>query len=142
MEMKFEDLKFVRLSQPSHFGLIPRKLFEQVKGAEFKIEKLYQFGPLLLRSPLTFLYVLVDDESVIKGVLWSEINPFTEKLNVHVLSIDKDYQGNGALDGALRFLDTIKTENALTKLQMTTTRPKVYEGKQTWKRSEQIILEI
>lgn len=143
LKMKFENLKFIRLTQPDQFKLIPRELFEQVKGAEFKVDRLYQFGPALLASPLTLFYALADNEtSVIKGVLWASINPFTENLDIHVLSIDKDYQGNGALDGALEFLEKIRTENNLNKLQMTTTRPKVYEEKQNWKRSSQIVLEI
>ena len=140
--MKFEDLKFVRLNHPDQFKLIPKKLFEQVKGSGFNIDKVYEFGPLLLMSPLTYFYVLMGDKPAVEGILWAEVNPFSDSLHVHVFSIKKEYQGNSALDVTLDFLEVIQKDNNLNKIQMTTTRPKAYMKKQSWKRSKQIILEI
>ena len=143
--MKFEDLKFVRLTEPEQFALIPKVLFEQMKDADYKIDKLYQFGPILLMSPLTFLYVLVNkDTNIIKGILWSENNPITEKLNTLAFSIDKEYQSkNGdALEWVKKFLKKIQKENNLTgTLDVATSRPKAYE-KAGWKRSKRILLEV
>lgn len=151
--MKFDDLKFVRLRTDPNtdpdgsmarflFSRIPRYLFEQVKSVDFKIDRLYQFAPLALANPLTFFYVLADKESEkIKGVLWAEVSPLTENLIVHTLSIDKEYQGNGTLNSALEFLEKIKEQEGLIKLQMVSSRTKFYEKEQGWKRSNRIILE-
>ena len=105
--MKFSDLKFVRLTQPEQFNLIPPYLFEQIKSADFKIDRLYQFGPILLASSLTFFYALADKKtSLVKGLLWAEINPFCESIHVHIFSVDKEYQNDGdAMGGAIKKLN-------------------------------------
>ncbi len=149
--MKFEDLKFVRLTLPEQFEMVPKYLFEQVKGSDFKIDRLYQFGPMLLASPLTFLYVLINDESVIKGLLWAEANPLDDQLKVHAFSVDKEYQQNmngdfsknsEALKVTLDFLRQIQEENQLdSKIEIVTLRPRAYE-KSGWKRSKKILMEI
>ncbi len=141
--MKFSDLKFVRLTQPEQFSLVPRYLFEQAKDSDFKIDRLYQFGPIVLASPLTFFYVLAEKEtSKIKGLLWCEINPFNENLMVYALSVDKEYQGNGTLDETLNFIRTIQKKENLQKIQMATTHPKVYVEKHGWSESKKKILEV
>ncbi len=150
--MKFSDLKFIRLTLPEQFNIIPRYLFEQVKGAEYKVDRLYQFGPLLLASPLTFFYALADkDTSVIKGVLWTEINPLDEQLKVHAFSVDKEYQQNmngdftkdsEALNTTIKFLRKLQEKNKLdSKIEIVTLRPHAYE-KAGWKRSKKTLLEI
>ncbi len=161
--MEFNDLKFVRLktdvkSDPDGslaffmFNLIPRYLFEQVKGAEYKVDRLYQFGPLLLASPLTFFYVLVDKESKkVKGVLWAEINPLDEQIKVHVFTVDKEYQQNMngdfshdsiALKTTLDFLRKLQKENNLdSKIEIVTLRPLAYE-KAGWKQSKKTLMEV
>ena len=146
--MKFSDLKFVRLIQPNQFGLIPRYLFEQVKGGEFKIDRLYQIGPILLASPLTFLYILADKEQLKKGsaspkgVLWAEVNPFCEDVKAHIFSVDKEYQGNGAMVEVIDKLKEIYASEKLTgKITSETTRPKAVE-KAGWKISDRINMEI
>lgn len=141
--MTFSDLKFVRLTIPDQFGLIPSYLFEQVKGGEFKIDRLYQFGPMLLASPLTFFYALADKEtSLIKGILWAEINPLSENLVIHTLSVNKEYQGNGTLDKTLDFVRTIQKRENLRKIQITTICPKTYERKHGWHKSKKRIMEM
>lgn len=141
--MKFEDLKFVRLTHPAMFEGIPRYLFEQVKDAEFKVDRLYQFGPVLITSPLTFLYILVNDTSAVKGILWAEVNPFNENIYANIFSVDKEYQNNGdAMVGAIRKLKEIQVSEKLTgKITSSTTRPKAVE-KVGWKKSNQINMEI
>lgn len=150
--MKFSDLKFVRLTEPEQFSLIPRYLFEQVKGFDFKIERLYQFGPILLASPLTFLYALADKESsLIKGILWAEVNPLDNQLKVHAFSIDREYQQNmdgefkhdsTALNLALDFIRKLQKENNVdNKIEIVTLRPHAYE-RVGWKKSKKVLMEI
>lgn len=146
--MKFEDLKFVRLTQPDQFNLIPRFLFEQVKGSDFKIDRLYQYGPMMLASPLTFFYILAEKEQLekgyapAKGILWLTINPFEEIFYVDMLSVDKDYQGNGtALKSSLNFIRSIPEYKTLNpKIIMMTRHVKAFE-KAGWERSEKIRME-
>lgn len=144
----FQNLKFVRLTQPEQFSLIPRILFEQVKGADFKVDRLYQFGPLLLASPLTFLYVLAEKEQLenghapVKGILWAEINPLSENLIVNAFSIDKEYQGDGAMEKVKEKLGEIKKENNIENPVITiTTRPKAVE-KAGWEHSNITVMEM
>lgn len=143
--MNFDELKFVRLTQPEQFSLIPRTLFEQIKGRNFIIDRIYQFGPIALSNPFTHLYVLAEESTaIIKGFLWAEINPYTEGLSVITFSLDKEYQSaNGkAIKCAKELLDKIAEENKLTgKMEMVTIRPKAYE-KAGWRKSEKIMMEI
>lgn len=146
--MKFSELKFVRLTQPEQFGLIPRYLFEQIKGSDFNIDRLYQFGPMLLTSPFMFLYILADKEQLKKGnaspkgILWAEINPFYENLNAHIFSIDKEYQCNGAMKNIIEKLKEIYAKEKLTgKITSETTRSKAVK-KAGWRISNRINMEI
>ena len=136
-------LEFIRLTDPKLFSVIPPSLFEQAKGSNFKIDKLYEFGPLLLASPLTFFYIMVEpsDKPEVKGIFWAEISPLTGHLAVHALSIDKDAQENGNLGEMVKFADNLAKSQGITKIQMLTTRPKVYEKKFGYERSEKIIME-
>ena len=155
--MTFSDLKFVRLTQPEQFSLVPRYLFEQIKGSDFKIDRLYQFGPMLLASPLTFFYILAEKEQLekgyapAKGILWVEINPLDDQIKIHAFSIDKEYQQNmngdfqhdsEALKTTLDFLRKLQKENNLSnKIEIVTLRPRAYQ-KAGWARSKKILMEI
>lgn len=144
----FNDLKFVRLTQPEQFSLVPRYLFEQVKSNDFKIDKLCQFGPILLASPLTFFYILAEKKQLekgcapAKGILWAEVNPFNESVHAHIFSVDKEYQNNGAMTCAIEKLKEIRTEEQLTgQITTVTTRPKAVK-KAGWRISNRINMEI
>jgi len=132
-----KDLKFVRTFG---FDLIPRYLFEQVKEIdEATIDRIYKFGPLIGASPLTLLYVLVDEVNKIKGVLWAEVNLIDAIIFIRLLSVDKQYQ---SLDGQLLtkakdFLFNLKTGPELKKeIHFLSTRPRAFEkvGAQRCKR--------
>ena len=149
--MKFEDLQFVRLTQPDQFNLIPRELFEQVetKDPDVIVDNLYKFGPQQLLSNMNFIYVMVDDKSKIKGILWAGVNDFTNNLEVSVWSVDKEYQNSGAGKTSLEFLQDIQKKHKLNKIRFMTTRGKNYIDKykrvykkQGLKESDVVILEI
>ena len=141
MEKKFTDLKFIRIDKPDLFGLIPRYLFEQVKDHTFNIDKIYQFAPTFISNPTTRFYVLVDEDSKIKGILWAYVNLLSEKIQVNILSIDKEYQFSDVLKKTLEFIKSWQGEDEDLKIQVVTTEPHTYE-KAGWKSSEQIIMEI
>jgi len=141
--MNIDDLHFVRLTQANQFCLIPPELFEQLKESDYSAERLHQFGPIALTSPLTFLYVLADNKtSIVKGLLWAEVNPLSESLAIHILSVDKEYQGGDTVQTVIDFCRKILEANDLKKIEMITVRPKVYEEKHNFKRSNKIIMEL
>lgn len=82
---------------------VPKYLFEQVKGRSWRIERLYKLAPSLFVNCANRFWVLVNDEQAVKGVLWVVIDALSEKLNVIVFSVDKEYQEN-SLEGARDFL--------------------------------------
>lgn len=138
----FSDLKFIRIDRLDLFGLIPRKLFEQIPDREWEVNKLYEWMPIFLDNPLNLFWALANKEAVekgeapIKGVLWATVDPVLEMVAVNVLSIDKEYQSNNgsAIKGTIKFLkdfrDKIEKEKGVklqNKILWATTRPKAFE---------------
>jgi len=147
----FDDLEFIRLTRPEQFSLIPTELFEQIKSSSYKVNRLYQFGVVLLASPFTYLFVLADRKThKIKGVLWSEVNPLSEKMTVFIFSLSREYQqkdglftkGSKPIEKTVEFLRKIQESIGITgKIEMGTQKPKAYE-RAGWQRSKKIIMEI
>lgn len=145
----FEGLKFVSLNNPGTspemidmlFRRIPRELFEQVKDVEFNIDLLYQAPSRFISNVNTRFYVLTDNEDKIKGILWAYLNILTEKIQINIFSIEKEYQFDNALEKTLEFIRSWQSEKENLKIEIITTEPQTYE-KLGWKSSGQIILEI
>ena len=139
---ELDDLEFVRTFDFRH---IPRELFEQIEEMDpAMIDRLYTFGGQFSASPLTLLYVLVDVDYKIKGVLWANIDIIEGMFFIRLLSLNKEYQ---SLDGQFLskikdFLFNLETGPALKKkIQFLTSKPKAYE-KAGCQRSKQILMEI
>jgi len=116
------------------FNLIPRYLIEQVEPiGGVKPEKLYKFGPAICKSPFNILGVFVpmneDDEEYgnVKGFMWAGINPLTEKIDVHMLSIDKEYRGRGIIKEAKNIIEKIIAKSALRGMTFRTVIPEAFE---------------
>jgi len=139
--MKFEDLQFVRLDKPGLMRFVPRRLFEQVKGHTFNIDKIYEYADAFLVNPSNRIYALVDNKSKTRGILWAYVNLLTETIQVSILSIDKEFQFDNALEKTLEFIKSWMGEDKKLKIECITARPGAYE-KAGWKRSKRIILEI
>lgn len=144
--MKFSDLKFIRLTQPEQFNLVPRYLFEQIRE-KTDINRIYEVGMLSLTSPFVFVYVLVDkniEEKKIKGILWLSINVLERYIYVELLSVDKEYQSKEC-DAIKKTLDFIRGVNfgpdMTNKVVMATLRPVKFE-KAGFTRSKKLIMEI
>jgi hypothetical protein len=141
----FSDLKFVRITgEPDIvdmlFRQIPRELFEQVKDVEFNISLLYQMPSKFIGGANNMFYVLVDDEDLIKGILWCYLNILTEAIQIQVLSIEKEYQFGDALEETEKFIRSWMSENESLKVQIMTTRPHVYQ-RNGWTKSKQVLME-
>ena len=130
--MKFLDLQFVRLSieKPEQvnsmlmlFDRIPRELFEQVKDNSFDIDKIYKFAQSILSNPMNQFYVLVHDKKI-KGIFWAAANVLCDLIDVHILSIDKEYQFDDAIAGTLKFINTFQED---AKVRIVASRTAKYE---------------
>ena len=139
-EKKFDDLRFVRINQPDLMNFIPRELFEQVKDHTFNIDKIYELAPTFISNPLVRFYALVDEASKVKGILWAFINLLLESIQINVLSIDKEYQFDNALEKTLEFIKSWQGKDENLKIEFITTRPLSYK-KIGYKESKRKIME-
>ncbi len=143
----FDKLKFVQINGASPdvidmiFRRIPKELFEQVKDIEFNIDLLYKAPSRFINNVNTRFYVLTDDEDVIRGILWFYINLLTEKVQVNILSIDKEFQHNGAIGKTVEFIRGLQGKDENLKIEIMTTRTKAYE-KAGFQQSKQILMEL
>lgn len=148
----FNDLKFVRITGSPDivdmfFRQIPKELFEQIKDVNFNIDLLYQYPSRFISGIYQRFYVLVDDDDKIKGILWAYINILTETIQVHILSIDKEYQRKSMIDDSDALKETVKFirswqgENENLKITGITTRPHACR-KNGWKKSKYVLMEI
>lgn len=137
---EFNDLEFVRIDRLDLFNfLVPRELFEQVKDSTFNIDKIYQLAHTFISNPTTRFYVLVDDKKV-KGILWAYINLLSEKIQVAILSVDKEYQFGDILKKTLNFIHSWQGENENMEIEFMTIRPRVFE-EMGFEKSKHIIME-
>lgn len=136
----FDDLEFLRITQPEVVRRIPRHLFEQIKDNTFNIDKIYEFAPSFVKNPTTWLYVLIDKKFKIKGIFWAYINLLSERIQVNILSVDKEYQDGTAIKKTLEFIRSWQGQNENLPIEFITTRPDNYE-KRGFVRSNKILME-
>lgn len=160
---KFNELKFVRVIDPNVFMLIPRYLFEQIKEFDKEsIDNLYRFGSSIvtvsiqgpngeiIRMPNEFVHIIVmaDNEGIMKGFVWAEIDAIERHIFVQAISVDKKYQSqNGEIENKITdylFKLTerreLKNLNIRKKIVMATIHEKAFE-KYGWKRCKRILME-
>ena len=165
IQMNANDLKFIRIITYQAFNMIPRYLFEQIKDlgdGENRVDNIYAQGLSILMIPVIrngmFSYepnpnvhiaVLADDEHMVKGFVWAEIDLVSKHIFVHAISLDKEYQSpnsaveNIVMDYLFEIPDSpeFKDTGLKKKIQLATTRPKAYE-RFGCKRSKMILMEI
>ena len=141
----FNELKFCKTLE-----MIPefRELFEQVKGRSWSVDRLYKYSPSIAMNPFARIWKLVDENKAVKGVLWIMIDVLSQKINVIVFSVDKEYE-DGSIEGARKFLESFRVSfNAgeddielKEKINWVTNKPEQFEefgGKQP----ETILIEV
>ncbi len=110
--------EFIRITDLER---IPQYLFEQVKGRSWTVERFYKLSPSFL-SGESHRFWAVENNGEVVGVLWAVIDILSEKLNVIVYSVNKDYQDS--LGVALKFLRKTATELKLKqKINWITAEP-------------------
>lgn len=96
-----EDLKWVRLFAPIS---IPKYLIEQIKHRDYTVENFFRHqelnclienesGPSL--NPFSHLYALVNEENLVKGVLWFVVDELSNNMIINIFSVDNEYWGGG-----------------------------------------------
>lgn len=134
--MENGELQPVRFTQSAMFNLIPKELWRQVAETDdtLILENVYRFGPAMLATPFTFFYGILDDDKVV-GFFWSNIDVFTNRLNIYYMSIEKKYQQNGIVP---KFKELAKficdTYNLSAIYQVYSLHPKIakrYGGKES-----------
>jgi len=138
-----DDLKFVRITDPNLFALIPRQLFEQIRARDWEVDTLYRYGPLFVTNQFNLFWVMTDTTNVIKGVLWATIDPVVKAIAVNIVSVDREFQ---KINGSLRksqselllkvkehlqvYREELKKKSGFElkdKILWGTTRPKAFE---------------
>ena len=130
-------LKFTRVRD---FGLIPRRLIEEVKPRECDPEAIYAWGPSICADPRTILGVFADREALVRGFLWATLNPLDRRIHVQILSVDEEFRGRGIVREAKGILDRVKGETGAVGLTFRTQRPELFTGL-GFIRSETLIME-
>ena len=118
----------LRYTPITDVNLIPPYLLDQVEPKEWNTGRFYELGPMITNNPLTILGVFSDKEHLIRGVLWGTVNPLTEKMFIHVLSIDPEYQGRGIVKETTAILRKIQDKHNLKGIVFYTNQPEKFES--------------
>lgn len=142
-----DELRWVRVFTPQH---IPKSLVEQIKKRDYTVEKFYQYqesiclkgsadGPTL--NPYSHLYVLANNDNLVKGFVWFTIDPLTNDLCIQTYSIEPEYwKEGGAVEKLVKFLKEIRSKGKLNKVYWVSDYPK-HSERHGFKRSKSILME-
>ena len=125
-------------------NIIPRYLVEQITDRQYTIEDFYSIGNVLQADPLQQVYVLLNDDRLVKGFLWFHVIPFTRSIFVNAFSVDPEYRDGegGPLRYAVELLKSIYDRLKLTgSIRFTTTFPEYYE-KHGMRKSKFVSMEV
>lgn len=129
-------LRFVKVQD---LGLVPRHLVDQVKPP-ISVERFYMMARAVEGNPLSILGVFADMQTrVVHGFLWAGVNPLDEFLDVHVLSVDQEYQRRGIVKETRDIMNKIRKRHGLAGVRFQTVTPEIFEGYA--RRSDLVIME-
>ena len=143
-----DGLRWVRIFTPSH---IPSYLVEQIRDRDYSVESFYQYHEInclcpsadneFRLNPFSHLYILIDEKSSPKGLLWLSVDPLTKDLIIQTYSIDKQYWGKGlAVKKLAEHVRDIRRKAHLNKIYWITNYPK-HSEKNGFKRSKSVLME-
>lgn len=94
---------------------------------EYDIDKLYEWGPAIIRNPMNLVGAFIDKEESVKGVMWSSYDPVSNKIHVHLLSVDRAYYGKCILSETDGILNKFKKKLGAGKIDFLATRTRSFE---------------
>jgi hypothetical protein len=142
-----KNLRWIRIFNPL---LIPKKLVEQVRDRDFTVEDFYHFheascirnteeGPTF--NPLSHLYVLANEENLIKGFLWFTVDPLSKNICIQTYSVEKEFWYHGqAVQKVAELVKKLRSDAGLNKIYWVTNYPK-HSERYGFKRSDSILME-
>lgn len=131
-------MEFVRLKIPR---LIPAELIEAVKGRTFSPEQFIEYQERQVDNPSNFLYALVDDDKVIHGYFWAELNSLDGSLFINTFSVAKEFWGRGeAMKKAIEFAGKLKAKTQAPRVLWCSTNEKFFI-KHGFKKSKIMLME-
>lgn len=146
-EINFDNLRFVRIFDPIH---IPVELVEQIRDRKFTVERFYEYQKIVCLSttpegtflnPLNLLFVIVNENNLVKGFLWAVVSPLSQDLVINTFSMHKDYWCKGE---AVRLVEKkvkeIVKEAKLNNVFWITNYPK-HSERFGFKRSKGVLME-
>jgi len=147
-EKKLDKLRWVRIFSPVH---IPKYLVEQVRDRDYSVEEFFKYQELncliadnggYTLNPFNHLYVLVDDQNIVKGFLWFVIDSLTKDMVINTFSMDKSYWGEGkAVKMLSEHVKEILKKLKLKKVYWITNYPK-HSERHGFKRSKSVLMEF
>ena len=90
---------------------------------------------------MTHLYAFADKENIIQGFFWADVNPISNSLGIHVMSVNKVYWGTGVLPAIVDFAKILIKTLKLDEVTWVTTRPKAFE-RIGMKYSKQVMMKL
>jgi N-acetylglutamate synthase-like GNAT family acetyltransferase len=142
-----DTLKFIRVFSPYH---VPKKYIDQLKGVDFTAENFYRYlerhctiqttqGPTL--NPLVHLYVLTNEENVVKGFLYFVVDELTKDIVIQNYSVDPMYWSKGQIIELMKDHVLLIHEKAKLNKVFWITRSPSHSEKYGFKRSKECLME-
>lgn len=139
-----DELRWVRIFTPDH---IPRYLIEQLKDREYSTDDFYTYHhincltPEQKLNPFLHLYVLVDPDNIVKGMLWFDVDPLSKDILIQTYSVNKEYWNRGmAVKKLSDHIKEIRRNAGLKKIFWVTSYPK-HSERNGFKRSRHVLME-
>ncbi|MBI9081501.1 MAG: hypothetical protein JEY79_17385 [Pseudodesulfovibrio sp.] len=129
-----------------NFILIPIYLIEQVEP-KVDMASFMASAHGIAANPDTVICVFspmdpkAEDRAVVKGFFWATVNRTSGSLDVHMLSIDEEYQGRGIVEETNNILAKIAKSNGLSRSRFLTVMPEVFESIGAT-RSKSVMMEV
>ena len=118
-------------------NLVPRYLFEQVER-DWDVNRIYELANFINTNPTMLLWTFINDDHIIKGVLWCTINLLNNSVFINVLSVDREYRGKKLYSPmAVKILNDAGFE----KIRWITTRANGFE-RLGYKKSDFVLMEV
>jgi len=133
------ELKWIPI-QGDQISMVPRHLLDQVEPHNWDVDRFYRLAGLLKASPFNVMGVFADKTGQVQGFLWGSINPLDERFHVHILSVDKAYQGRGIIGEARGIINKIMKESGMKSMVFCTVMPEKFE-RWGFKRSASVFME-
>ena len=144
---KIDELRWVRVFTADH---VSNYLIEQVRDRDYSVDDFYRYQQInLMRqteegiklNPFNHLYVLVDNENIVKGFLWFSIDALTKDIFIQTYSVDKAFWEKGyAVKKLASHMKEILHKGGLNKIFWANKYPKHAE-RYGFRRSPMILME-